>query len=225
MYSLVLDMVVLHLMLSLYFTILYKKVWSKTNRSIGVFSSILSVHRNALWHKLFEAGMSCRMVNIFKCHVLNWIGTCSMFWRINWTQTGWAIIPFVFHFLYLWYCGLDSNHLDENDQSILSFYLILFTDDIVLFTTNPKTIQLQIDNVYRYSLKLGLKGKNKSLRFSQRLSPSSGTFVYEMERVTNFEYLILSFSYNDNLMTAVKRLHDQALKHTTAWWDYSIVLN
>ena len=51
----------------------------------------------------------------------------------------------------------DYNCFTQDDLELLSRYLILFADDIVLFTTDPASLQTQIDNSYRYSLKLGLK--------------------------------------------------------------------
>ena len=51
----------------------------------------------------------------------------------------------------------DYNCFTQDDLELLSRYLILFADDIVLFTTDSASLQTQIDNSYRYSLKLGLK--------------------------------------------------------------------
>jgi len=46
--------------------------------------------------------------------------------------------------------------LTQDDLDLLSRYPILFVDGIVLFTTDPASVQAQIDNSYRYSLKWGL---------------------------------------------------------------------
>ena len=47
--------------------------------------------------------------------------------------------------------GFDFNLLCDNDLNMLTKYLILFADDIVLFTTDAKNLQLQIDNLAHYS--------------------------------------------------------------------------
>ena len=49
------------------------------------------------------------------------------------------------------------NALTEGDLELLPIYLILFADDIVLFTTDPGSLQSQIDKIYEYSEKWGLK--------------------------------------------------------------------
>ena len=50
-----------------------------------------------------------------------------------------------------------SNNLTDTDIEQLSLYMLLFADDIALFTTSPESLQLQIDNLYHYSTKWGLK--------------------------------------------------------------------
>ena len=53
--------------------------------------------------------------------------------------------------------NIDHNFMTKNDLDLLSKYLILFADDIVLFTTNPKSLQAQIDSLWYYSVKWGLE--------------------------------------------------------------------
>ena len=52
---------------------------------------------------------------------------------------------------------INTDQLTENDVNLLSMYLLLFADDIVLFTTDPKSLQAQIDNVHNYSTRCKLK--------------------------------------------------------------------
>mgnify|MGYP000019394631 FL=1 len=52
---------------------------------------------------------------------------------------------------------IDYNCLTQDDLDLLSRYLILFADDIILFTTDPASLQAHIDNIYTYSLKWSLK--------------------------------------------------------------------
>jgi len=53
--------------------------------------------------------------------------------------------------------NLNFNDLTDKDLDLLSMFLILFTDDIVLFTTDPGSLQSQIDNIYQYSERWRLK--------------------------------------------------------------------
>ena len=53
--------------------------------------------------------------------------------------------------------NLNFNDLTDKDLDLLSMFLILFTDDIVLFTTHPGSLQSQIDNIYQYSERWRLK--------------------------------------------------------------------
>jgi len=52
---------------------------------------------------------------------------------------------------------IDLNCLTQDDLDLLSRYLILFPNDIVLFTTDPASLQAHIEHMYRCSLKWGLK--------------------------------------------------------------------
>ena len=42
---------------------------------------------------------------------------------------------------------IEFNSLNETDFELLSRYLILFADDIVLFSTSPITLQTHINNI------------------------------------------------------------------------------
>ena len=67
--------------------------------------------------------------------------------------------------------SVDFNLLCDNDLNMLTKYLILFADDIVLFTTDAKTLQLQIDKLAHYSYTWGLKinvNKTKVCVFEKR---------------------------------------------------------
>lgn len=53
--------------------------------------------------------------------------------------------------------SIDVTSLTEKDCNLLSMYMILFADDIVLFTTDPNSLQKQLDSINEYSCKWGLK--------------------------------------------------------------------
>ena len=53
--------------------------------------------------------------------------------------------------------NLDFTSLNNSDLELLSKYLILFADNMVLFTTNQENLQSQVDSFYQYSCKWGLE--------------------------------------------------------------------
>jgi len=96
--------------------------------------------------------------------------------------------------------------------------MLLFADDIVLFTTDYVSLQAQLNSLYEYSVKWGLKtnvNKTKICVFEKRKVNRNIKFYNNNELVVvvdNFMYLGVNFNYNGNLSSAVKILHDQALR-------------
>ena len=92
-------------------------------------------------------------------------------------------------------------------------FLILFADDIVLFTTDPGSLQSQIDSIYQYSERWSLKiniSKTKLCVFEiRKLSNYPDIFVNseKIEQVDCFTYLGVTFWYTGNMIHAVKALH------------------
>ena len=96
---------------------------------------------------------------------------------------------------------INVNSLVEKDLNELCIYLILFADDIVLFTTDPISLQAQIDNIYQYSLRWGLEinvKKTKLCIFEKRKQNHGTDFFIENQKidiVDNFTYLGINFKY------------------------------
>ena len=101
---------------------------------------------------------------------------------------------------------------------MLTKYLIIFADDIVLFTTDAKTLQLQIDKLAHYSYTWGLKinvNKTKVCVFEKRKQNRNCEFLINgeiIEIVDNFTYLGIKFTYTGHLSCSVKTLSEQALR-------------
>ena len=101
---------------------------------------------------------------------------------------------------------------------LLSKYIILFADDIVLFTTDPVSLQAQIDNIYQYSVKWGLTinvKKTKVCIFEKRRSNHDNQFYINGEQVEiedSFIYLGIKFNHLGTFTDAIKCLQDQALR-------------
>ena len=82
--------------------------------------------------------------------------------------------------------SIDFNLLCDNDLNMLTKYLILFADDIVLFTTDAKTLQLQIDKLAQYSFTWGLKinvNKTKVCVFEKKKSTHNVAFMINDEKI------------------------------------------
>ena len=83
--------------------------------------------------------------------------------------------------------------------------MLLFADDIVLFTTDPHSLQSQLGAVSNYSSTWGLKinvGKTKICIFESRKSRNDFSwFVYDkkVEVVDHFKYLGVEFLYTGNM--------------------------
>jgi len=45
---------------------------------------------------------------------------------------------------------MHNNNLTETDMSLLSIYILLFADDIAVFSTNPEYLRLQLNALYDY---------------------------------------------------------------------------
>ena len=186
-----------------------------------------SVNREALWYKLIQSGISCKMINMIKC-MYGKVQSCVKLSSVNISdffdvtiglKQGEPLSPILFlFFLNDIIDNLDFNSLADSDLELLSKYLILFADDIVLFTTNPESLQAQIDSIYQYSVKWGLTinvNKTKVCIFEKRKSNHDQRFYINneiVEIVDSFVYLGIKFNHLGTFTDAVKCLHNQALK-------------
>lgn len=119
------------------------------------------------------------------------------------------------------YSDLGTVELGERSGvniSQICFFLLLFADDMVLFSRDPMELQLFLDKLYIYSSEWGLKvntSKTHICVFENRLTQNHRVWSYNgvpLEKVDSFCYLGMKFTYNGNLEPGVKALSDQALK-------------
>ena len=102
----------------------------------------------------------------------------------------------------------------------LRFFLLLFADDMVLFSKDPIELQSLLDKLYAYSTEWGLKvniRKTKVCVFENRRTQINQRWLIHgepLETVDSFCYLGMKFHYNGNLEPGIKALSDQALKAT-----------
>ena len=126
-----------------------------------------TVIHDALWTKLVKTGISCKMLKIIQAIYQNVRSCIKDFKTMSYSELfdvtlgvkqGEPLSPLLFIlFINDVKDCIDNNNLTENDMRLLSIYMLLFADDIALFTTNPESLQLQLNAIYDYSCKWGLK--------------------------------------------------------------------
>ena len=114
--------------------------------------------------------------------------------------------------------NIDLESLTDTDLEFLTKYMILFADDLVLFTTSPVSLQAQVNSILRYSEKWGLTinfDKTKVCVFEKRKSKHDCDIFINgrtVEIVDSFTYLGLKFYYTGSFIHAVRALNEQAQK-------------
>ena len=104
---------------------------------------------------------------------------------------------------------------------------MLFADDIVLFTSELISLQDQIDNIYQYSSRWGLKIniKNTKICILEKGKENHGSEFFienlKLNIVDNITYLGINFKYYGSLADAVKTLSEQTLH---AYYNLSYIL-
>lgn len=124
-----------------------------------------TINHGALSYKLIDVGISSKMHNILKS-LYKKVSSCikansniSDFFEISLgLKQGEPLSPLLFIlFVNDVSSNLDFNSLTENDLNQLCIFMILFADDMVIFTTDPKSLQCQLDSLYLYAVKWVLK--------------------------------------------------------------------
>ena len=104
------------------------------------------------------------------------------------------------------------------DIERLCFFVLLFADDMVLFSNSPDELQTLLNRLHSYSSHWGLKvntAKTKVCVFQKRRQNIVQVWKYnneELEVVDSFCYLGLKLHYNGNLEMTTKTLSDQAAR-------------
>ncbi|MCG7875093.1 MAG: reverse transcriptase family protein [Candidatus Thiodiazotropha endolucinida] len=191
-----------------------------------------TVNRDALWFKLMDHGVSSKLITVLKSIYQKVIAAVKMqsdlssFFEIALgVKQGEPLSPLLF---ILFVNDVYSDLLVRDDQgdvlgvgiNELCFFLLLFADDMVLFSKDPVELQLLLDRLHRYSYEWGLKvntQKTKVCVFENRRTQRNNVWLYDgvpLEIVDSFTYLGMKFKFNGNLEDGIKALSDQAMKAT-----------
>ena len=191
-----------------------------------------TVKRDALWFKLMDSGISCKMIRIIKSlygkvfAAVKLNAKVSDYFEVSLgVKQGEPLSPLLF---ILFINDVHADLIGDNDDSVVNgltitqicIILLLFADDMVLFSKDPDELQLLLNKLHVYSCEWGLKvntAKTKILVFHKRRMNIDFIWIYNgenLEIVESFSYLGMKFHYTGNLEPGVKALSDQALRAT-----------
>ena len=185
-----------------------------------------TVVRDALWVKLVNLNISCKILTMLKS-IYHCVKSCikitattqiSEFFDVTLgLKQGEPLSPLLF-ILFI-NDVTDVINFDTLTDNLLSLfmYILVFADDIALFTTDYQSLQSQLNALYNYSEKWGLKinaKKTKVLIFQKRWQQMDCTFTINgevLDVVDSFCYLGIKLTHTGNLLNAIKSLSEKAL--------------
>ena len=186
-----------------------------------------SIYRNALWLKLFRAGIQGKMLRIVKCmyeKVKSCVKSCNSFsdffeYSVGLRQ-GEVISPILVS-LFLEDLELYLQKRAESGLLIddIVLILLLFADDMVILGKSPDELQYHLDLLHTYCNSWGLEvntEKTKIMVFRNRgLLLRGENWTYnnqEIEVVDEFNYLGTIFKYTGSFSSNTEYIIGKALK-------------
>ena len=191
-----------------------------------------TVIHEALWLKLVENGISCKFTRILQSlygKVLAAVkiqSDVSSFFDIALgvkVKQDEPLSPLMF-ILFINDVYADLKNADNGGEitgisiNHICFFLLLFADDMILFTKFPTELQTLLNKLQTYSTEWGLRVNTKKTKiciFENRRSQHNQLWYYDgepLDIVDSFCYLGMKFHKNGNLEPGVKALFEQALK-------------
>ncbi|MEW8548192.1 MAG: reverse transcriptase family protein, partial [Candidatus Thiodiazotropha sp.] len=189
-----------------------------------------TIIHDAMWIKLINAGLSSKIITIIKA-IYNKISASvklsrdisSCFDICLGLKQGEPLSPLLFvlfvNDIYSYLNSEDeSPSINGIDIDRMCFFILMFADDMVLFSESPDELQTLLDNLHRYTTDWGLKintAKTKVLIFQKRRQHLTRSWKLNnvvLDVVDSFCYLGLKINYTGNVEFSTKALSDQALR-------------
>ena len=185
------------------------------------------VVRDVLWYKLIKAGVRGKILNVIQAMYNNIKSRVKFdnelsndFVSYIGVRQGECLSPFLFS-MYL--NDLEKEFIEKGvdglDIGMLKLYLLLYADDIVIFSASSEGLQYGLDVLSDYCSKWRLKvntDKTKVMIFRKGGTlPRNLAFTYEgkiIEIVSKFVYLGITFTTGGSFAETHKTLSGQALK-------------
>ena len=186
-----------------------------------------SVDRSKLWIKLAKSGIQGKLLSVIKA-LYNQVKSCigidgqlsEYFCNNIGLMQGEVLSPILFN-LYvndLELCFLKSDSVPY-ELSSLNLFLLMYADDMVLFSETVDGLQSLLENLYCYCKKWNLcinveKSKIVVFRNSGKIKDNEQWFIGNeiLENVDKFTYLGILFHYNNKFTKAEEQLADQSRK-------------
>ena len=187
------------------------------------------VVRDIIWYKLIKTGVRGNMLNIVKSMYENFKTSCKVkhnnqlsesFVSTLGVRQGESLSPFLFS---MYINDIEeffmTNGFEGVDIGMLKLFLLLYADDIVLFSESEKGLQHGLNLLEKYCDKWKLQvniNKTKVMIFRKGGGVRKNvSFTYKKEKleiVNNFKYLGMVFTVGGSFNTTYEALHGQALK-------------
>ncbi|MCG8110258.1 MAG: reverse transcriptase family protein, partial [Candidatus Thiodiazotropha taylori] len=193
-----------------------------------------TVWRDGLWYKLkrYNINGKCHnliqnLYNNIKSRIYTSDGTSAFFPCTQGVRQGENLSPFLFsiflndlenHFTVCKQKGITCDFNDENTSIFLKLFILLYADDTVIFSDNPKDMQNALYTFQDYCKTWKLKvnaSKTKVLIISQGRTPRNLHFHLdgtELDIVKEYKYLGIYLSSSGSFQTAKKYIAEQGNK-------------
>jgi hypothetical protein len=193
-----------------------------------------SVERYKLWYKISKLGIRGKLlsviysmyVNVRSCVCIN--GFNSQYFKNSvGLMQGEVLSPILFS---LYVNDFEMYFLRDKcvpyECKNLSLYLLMYADDMVIFSENVNELQNQLNSLSSYSKLWGLtvnlqKTKIVVFRNGGRVKPTEN-WTYDgkpLDIVDSFTYLGIVFNYNNKFTVAEKQISDQGRKAAFALYS------
>ena len=161
-----------------------------------------TIVRDALWFKLVDSGVSCKMVKMIKSLYSKVLAAIklqtdiSSFFEISLgVKQGEPLSPLMFimfindvHSEFLQSLDADSEEVNGINIQQMCLILLLFADDTVLFSTDPVELQLLLNKLNDFMTCLWGLAKLYSTEWGLKVNTSKTKICVFQKRISNIDF-------------------------------------